>query len=100
MNIKKNNLVVKTFTYIFIFSTSIIIFLWLSQIVYFKYFYERYQYNNIKEIANTIIKSNSLEKIEQLAYDNNICIELKLNRDVYNYNTLNKDCILKYKIMK
>ena len=97
MNIKKNNLVVKTFTYIFIFSTSIIIFLWLSQIVYFKYFYERYQYTNIKEIANTIIKSNSLEKIEQLAYDNNICIELKLNRDVYNYNTLNKDCILKYK---
>ena len=93
MNIKKNNLVVKTFTYIFIFSTSIILFLWLSQIVYFKYFYERYQYTNIKEIANTIIKSNSLEKIEQLAYDNNICIELKLNRDVYNYNTLNKDCI-------
>lgn len=97
MNIKKNSLMVKTFTYLITFSITILICLWLFQVEFLKLFYEQYQIKDIKNVASDIIKSNSISKLEKLAYENDICIELKINDEIIDYNTLNKDCILKSK---
>ena len=78
MNIKKNSLMVKTFTYLITFSITILICLWLFQVEFLKLFYEQYQIKDIKNVASDIIKSNSISKLEKLAYENDICIELNL----------------------
>ena len=88
---------VKTFTYLITFSITILICLWLFQVEFLKLFYEQYQIKDIKNVASDIIKSNSISKLEKLAYENDICIELKINDEIIDYNTLNKDCILKSK---
>ena len=97
MNIKKNSLMVKTFTYLITFSITILICLWLFQVEFLKLFYEQYQIKDIKNVASDIIKSNSISKLEKLAYENDICIELKIDDEIIDYNTLNRDCILKSK---
>ena len=97
MNIKKNSLMVKTFTYLITFSITILICLWLFQVEFLKLFYEQYQIKDIKNVASDIIKSNSISKLEKIAYENDICIELKIDDEIIDYNTLNRDCILKSK---
>ena len=69
MNIKKNSLMVKTFTYLITFSITILICLWLFQVEFLKLFYEQYQIKDIKNVASDIIKSNSISKLEKLAYE-------------------------------
>ena len=68
---------VKSFTYLITFSITILICLWLFQVELLKLFYEQYQIKDIKNVASDIIKSNSISKLEKLAYENDICIELK-----------------------
>ena len=97
MNIKKNSLSVKTFTYLTLFSVCILLFLWCFQIGFLTIFYEKYQIKNLNTIADNI-KSNSIIKdLESLAYSNNICIELYSATQKYSFNTLNNDCILESK---
>ena len=100
MNIKKNSLMVKTFTYLITFSITILICLWLFQVEFLKLFYKQYQIKDIKNVASDIIKSNNISKLEQIAYEKDICIELKIDDEIIDYNTLNKDCILKSKNTK
>ena len=95
MNIKKNSLIIKTFTYLITFSITILICLWLFQVEFLKLFYKQYQIRDIKEVASDIIKSNNISKLEKIAYEKNICIELKIDDEIYTYNTLSKDCILR-----
>ncbi len=96
MNIKKNSLGVKTFTYLIIFSACILLLLWFFQIGFLKVFYERYQVKKIEQIASNIINNQSdiLNNLETTAYNNEICIDIYTDNKNLNYNTLNKDCIL------
>ena len=82
MNIKKNSLMVKTFTYLITFSITILICLWLFQVEFLKLFYEQYQIKDIKNVASEIIESNNISKLEQLAYEKDICIELKIDDEI------------------
>lgn len=95
MNIKKNSLGVKTFSYLITFSIAILLLLYMFQIVFLKIFYERYQINNLKTVANKIIESPETVSFEQLAYENEMCIQIYNNNQITNYNVLNKDCLLK-----
>ncbi len=94
MNIKKNSLGVKTFSYLITFSIAILLLLYMFQIVFLKIFYERYQINNLKSVANRIITSPETVSFEQLAYENEMCIQIYNNNKVTSYNVLNKDCLL------
>ena len=98
MNIKKNSLGVKTFTYLTLFSIGILLFLYLFQICFLTIFYEKYQIKILEKSSNIIINSKSLiSDLESIAYENNICIELFSANQKYSYNTLNNDCILESK---
>lgn len=94
MNIKKNSLGVKTFSYLITFSIAILLLLYMFQIVFLKIFYERYQINNLKSVANRIINSPETVSFEQLAYENEMCIQIYNDNKVTSYNVLNKDCLL------
>ena len=94
MNIKKNSLGVKTFSYLITFSVAILLLLYMFQIVFLKIFYERYQINNLKSVANRIITSPETVSFEQLAYENEMCIQIYNDNKVTSYNVLNKDCLL------
>lgn len=94
MNIKKNSLGVKTFSYLITFSIAILLLLYMFQIVFLKIFYERYQINNLKSVANRIITSPETVSFEQLAYENEMCIQIYNDNKVTSYNVLNKDCLL------
>ena len=97
---KKNSLIVKTLYYLSIFSVLILFLLWILQIQFLNFFYERYQVENIKTIAKNIKTVDDLNnlKIEELAYTYNICIqyetETKDGFDVIEINTKNPQCIL------
>ena len=95
MNIKKNSLGIKTFLYLIIFSICMLLFLWMIQIGFLTIFYEKYQIRVLDNAANSIINSSTLiSDLESIAYTNGICIELYSANQVYDYNTLNSDCIL------
>jgi len=94
LNIKKNSLGVKTFSYLITFSIAILLLLYMFQIVFLKIFYERYQINNLKSVANRIITSPETVSFEQLAYENEMCIQIYNDNKVTSYNVLNKDCLL------
>ncbi len=96
MNIRKNSLGFKTFTYLIVFSVCILLLLWLFQIGFLKVFYERYQIKKIESVAENILSKEDdfLNNLETIAYNNEICISLYVNDQSVNYNSLNKDCIL------
>lgn len=94
MNIKKDSLIVKTLTYLIIFSVSILLLLWTFQIGFLKIFYKEYQIKDVKNIANEIIKTNNLSDLEKIAYNHNICVEINIGDETISYNTLSRDCIL------
>ena len=88
----------KTLIYFISFSATILIVLWLSQIIFLKYSYESYQVKTLTNLASTIQNtplitlSNTLENI---AYQNEICVEYYTNSGQnLRYNTLMNGCAL------
>jgi len=92
---KKNSIQFKTMTFLIIFSVLILIILWAFQIVFLKTYFEKYQINNILKIENKL-KNNSytIKEIENIAYDNNMCIEYVYKNKKYLFNGLNNNCLL------
>jgi len=96
--IKANSIKFKTLCYLVVFSISLLLLLWIFQILFLKIAYENYQTNNIKEIVKEI-REISYEKLptvlENVAYDDDICIELIDSfGNKYGYNTKQKGCEL------
>ena len=98
INIKKNSIQRKTMTFLTIFSILILIILWFSQILFLKIFYEKYQINNLIKIEE-LLKNNvyTIDEIETLAYENNMCIQYIYNTEQYIFNGLDNNCILNKK---
>lgn len=100
MNIKnKNNSIqYKTMKLLILFSIMILIILWFSQILFLKIFYEKYQINNLIKIEE-LLKNNiyTIEEIETIAYENNMCIEYINKKEQYVFNGLSNNCILSKK---
>ena len=97
MNIKNkfNSITAKTLTYLIIFSITILLFLWFSQLIFLRVFYERYQLKKIDYIASAISKEELNElNLESIAFENNICIEYYNNKESIIYNGRISGCIL------
>lgn len=101
--ILKNSINAKIWSYLIIFSILILIFLWIFQIVSLPTYYEHRKTKDMKEIVNKIIlsyKSNILQDefsntLEQLSFENGICIELTNDENNFSYtnNSINSQCI-------
>lgn len=88
----------KTLVYLIFFSVTILVLLMVSQTLLLKVSYEKFQTKKIKTIAKTISKydeSEVISKLENIAYNNGVCIEYYLtNNDKILYNTLMVGCEL------
>lgn len=96
MNIKNklNSINIKTLSYLILFSVSILIFVWIIQILFLNVFYEKYQENNLINMANELYNTKESElsnKIEELTFDANTCIAYvdKYNNTYYYNNRIN-----------
>ncbi len=96
MNIKNKSINFQTIGYLIIFSTTILLVLWFFQILFLRVFYERYQIKTMHKISQEIQKSDEdiLTKLEEIAYENDICIELDLNAETLGFNTKMPTCVL------
>lgn len=93
---KKNSIQFKTMTTLIMFSIAILLIMWFSQILFLKTYYEKYQINTLKKVETKLLsESHTIEEIETIAYDNNICIEFVNNSEYYLFNSQNNNCILK-----
>lgn len=93
-----NSLHFKTLEYLIVFSISILLLLWLVQIVFFKIYYEKYQMNYTSELVEKIVNidnNNIFEGIDTLSLDNNICLEyIDYWGNKYFYNNKTTSCLL------
>lgn len=101
------NLVVKTkslkwtvFRYLIGFSIFILLFLWLFQILFLKYYYEIYKTNELEQTIDNINlkynydKENLYHTLESYSYERGICSEVSLNGVVtYTTNPQNRGCL-------
>lgn len=94
----KNSLHFKTLEYLIVFSISILLLLWLVQIVFFKIYYEKYQINYMNELVDKIINidsTNIIESMDDITLDNNICLEyMDYYGNQYYYNNKISSCLL------
>lgn len=89
---KKNSLAFQIWKYLILFSTLILAFLWLFQVILLDKYYEWKKIGDSKKIANIILEGDyQTSDLEQLAFQQDICIEL-----VSNHNTLTQagNCFL------
>ncbi|MBE6160964.1 MAG: HAMP domain-containing histidine kinase [Firmicutes bacterium] len=94
---KKSSINLKTLWYLSIFSVSILFVLWLLQIMFLSFFYEKYQIKNTEKVASTILqmKEDKIEDSEMLAYKYNVCIEIDYDDGTFEkYNTMMNGCLL------
>ena len=99
MNIKdkKNRLLYKTLFNIVLFTVLILLILWITQIVFLNFFYEKYTINTMNDIKSEIKKTSLIDlesKLETLAYENNVCIEQINDVVIKTYNAKIKGCQL------
>ena len=95
---KINSINIKTLSYLILYSIAILLLLWIVQILFFKVFYEKYQMNNLKSLANELYTTNESDvfyKVESLTFDNNTCVEyIDSNNNQYYYNNRINGCLL------
>ncbi|MCI8394402.1 MAG: HAMP domain-containing protein [Bacilli bacterium] len=92
MNIKKktSSINFKTLFYLITFSISILLLLWFFQAIYLNISYEHFQVKNLNKIANTIntvSEENLHDVLEEIAYENEVCIEYITPYQTLSYNT-------------
>lgn len=99
MKLKRNSLIIRIWKYLIIFSISILLFLWLFQVIFLNKYYEWYKTKSIKKVANEIVSSyedsdNFLNTLEDISISEGICIEISnLNNNSYYSSNMNKSCI-------
>jgi len=91
-----NNVILK---YFLLFSLIILFILWLFQFIFFKTFYKEQKINDIDFVANKILKNQNKNNFEEilnnLAFDNSVCIEIANNNYdlIYSSKYFGKGCI-------
>lgn len=94
----KSNLRYKIWVYLIVFSLSILLFLWLFQVIFLDGYYKWYKtkelINTIENITTTYNETNYEEMLDNISHDRGVCIELiQNNKLVYISNLYNKGCI-------
>lgn len=101
MNImKKHNSSIqfKTLTLLILFSVAILVVMWFFQIIFLRVYYEKYQLKSLRHVEKLLNRQKyTLDEIERIAYDNDICIEYFYDDRYYLFNGLNNDCLLNTK---
>jgi len=93
----KRNLRYKIWVYLIVFSLSILLFLWLFQVIFLDTYYKWYKTNELVKTINTIALNYKEENIEEtldnISHDKGVCIELiKDGKLEYLSNSFNKGC--------
>ena len=96
---KKTRIQAKTLFFLLSYNTVIIVLLWVCQIKILDIYYEKEQVDNMDNIVNSLKETNSIElvsKLQDIAYDNDVCIVLTSNTSVVEtYNINMNGCALK-----
>lgn len=96
---KKTSIQAKTLFFLLSYNIVIIVLLWVCQIKILDIYYEKEQVDNIDNIVNSLKETNSIElvsKLQDIAYDNDVCIVLTSNTSVVEtYNINMNGCALK-----
>lgn len=88
----------KTLTLLILFSVAILVVMWFFQIIFLRVYYEKYQLKSLRHVEKVLNRQKyTLDEIERIAYDNDICIEYFYNDRYYLFNGLNNDCLLNTK---
>ena len=81
-----------------VFSISILVFLWVFQILFLDTYYEWRKEGEVKNTAKLVVSNyqeTGTSSLEQLAFQKNVCIELMENNKVfYSSETFNKGCMM------
>lgn len=94
----KNSLRTKIWIYLIIFSGSILIFLWIFQILFLNSYYKLYKSKELESVIDNVIKvykvSDYETQLDDLSRNHEICIEI-VNNDKTKYLSViyNKGCI-------
>lgn len=95
---KKSNLRTKIWMYLIIFSASILLFLWLFQIIFLKTYYREFRLNklenSVKKVLNSFHDSNYEDLLDDISLEDEICIEV-VNNNMTKYLSViyNKGCM-------
>lgn len=96
----KHSLRNRVFIYLICFSLLILVFLWVFQVLFLKYYYESFKTSELSSALNTIKVSYKYNKesiynlLENFSYDKGICSEIVTNNVMtYSTNPLNKGCL-------
>jgi len=87
----------KILSYLVLFALGILVVLWLTQILFLKVFYEKYQEDKLVSIAKELYNTKESEiqsKIDSLTFDTNICMEYINPINTTYYNTRINGCML------
>ena len=95
----KTSIQAKTLFFLLSYNIVIIVLLWVCQIKILDIYYEKEQVDNMDNIVNSLKETNSIElvsKLQDIAYDNDVCIVLTSNTSVVEtYNINMNGCALK-----
>ena len=94
----KSNLRYKIWLYLIVFSLSILLCLWLFQVIFLDGYYKWYKTKELIKTIETITTTYNDEKYEEIldniSYDRGVCIELvQNNKLVYMSNLFSKGCM-------
>ena len=87
----------KILSYLVLFALGILVVLWLTQILFLKVFYEKYQEDKLVSVAKELYNTKESEiqrKIDSLTFDTNICMEYINPINTTYYNTRINGCML------
>ena len=94
----KNSLKQNIWLYLIVFSFILIVFLWIFQVVFINSFYEFSKSKQIKATAKEIVgnydSSNFSQILDNISYNQDVCIEIVMNRNIiYSSNNFNRGCV-------
>ena len=97
---KNRSLTVHIWSYLAIFLTIILAFLWILQVLFFDIYYEKRTTNLVEKIALKTkliyVKGEDTSKYDRLSYENNACIQIiQNNSTVYSSNGTRRGCLYK-----
>lgn len=100
----KNKLATKIFMYLAIFSLFILIFLFFFQVIFIDTFYEWTKTRTIKNLSKDILVTENdtslYDKLDKVAYKENVCIELTNSNGDNLYSSYGNNCRLRSKTIK
>ena len=100
----KNKLSTKIFIYLAIFSLSILIFLFFFQVIFINTFYEWTKTRTVKNLSKDILVTEDTlslyDKLDKIAYQENVCIEISNSKGNNLYSSDGNNCKLKSKAIK